>query len=119
MFSFTLPDEINLKFAYCRSVCILTGAGISVESGLPAFRGPGRGGYFQGLPPDYLSTHHAWQQHPKIVSAFYQQYRDLAHDARPGIAHQTLHGWELRRFYPPSRGTIITQNIDGLHQLMG
>jgi NAD-dependent deacetylase len=117
----TLPEEVIERFIYSRSICALTGAGISIESGIASFRGPGHAKYFQGLPPYYLASQDAWQRFPDRVNNFFNHYRALAHAARPGIAHQTLHAWEIRRFFPSPffQFKLLTHNFDGLHQLIG
>ncbi|MEW6734806.1 MAG: Sir2 family NAD-dependent protein deacetylase [Acidobacteriota bacterium] len=121
MFVNHLPEDVIVRFSNIWSICIFTGAGISVESGVPSFRGQGAGGYFQGLPPDYLYSEQAWRRSPELVNQFWHNYRKIIQTARPGITHQTLHAWEMKFFVPrpPYQFTLLTQNIDGLHQAMG
>lgn len=119
MFVSNLPDEVMERFTRARSICVLTGAGISVGSGIATFRGPGRANYFANLPPDYFAFAQAWQENRELVSAFYNQFRYLLHKAKPSIAHQTIYGWQLYRFAARGKFHLLTQNFDGLHQLMG
>jgi NAD-dependent deacetylase len=119
MFSPELPEDLLLKFGQSRSLCVLTGAGISLISGVPTFQGSGRLQHFNNYPCDYLSSTTAWQDYPEIVKAFYDDLRNRIYRARPSITHQTLHGWEQRRFTYPLKFFLLTLNFDGLHHLMG
>jgi NAD-dependent deacetylase len=119
MFSSQIPEEIILKFGQSKSLCVLTGAGISLPCGIPSFSGNGRIGHFQNYTSEYLSSLSAWKDYPELVKDFYNTYRNYAHKARPGIAHQTIHGWEQRRFAYPLKFSLMTLNFDGLHHLMG
>lgn len=95
------------------NLVVLTGAGISAESGVPTFRGQ------DGLWREYravdLATPRAFQRNPQLVWEFYQWRRQLLHPLRPNPAHATLAALERRQ----PGFTIITQNIDGLHALAG
>lgn len=119
MFSSEIPEEIILKFGRSKSLCVLTGAGISLPCGVPTFHGAGRINHFKNYTSDYLASSAAWKDYPELVKEFYTNYRNYAYKARPGIAHQTLHGWEQRRFAYPLKFSLMTLNFDGLHHLMG
>lgn len=95
-------------------IVALTGAGISAESGVPTFRG--EGGLWQGHRAQDLATPQAFQRDPSQVWAFYHYRRRLVHACHPNPAHQTLAQMEAQL---GPRFTVITQNVDGLHQLAG
>jgi NAD-dependent deacetylase len=95
------------------SVAVLTGAGISAESGVPTFRGPG--GLWREYRPEDLATPEAFARDPKLVWEWYDWRRGIVAKAVPNAAHKALVQLEIRK-----RGfTLITQNVDGLHDLAG
>lgn len=94
-------------------IAALTGAGVSAESGIPTFRGSG--GLWRGFRAEELATPQAFRQHPERVWAWYLWRRGLVLDARPNPAHDGLAA--LERHHSPF--TLITQNVDGLHQRAG
>jgi NAD-dependent deacetylase len=94
-------------------VVAFTGAGVSAESGVPTFRGSG--GLWEGHPVEELASPHGFFADPVKVWRFYEERRrNLAH-VRPNPAHRVLACWHDR--FP--RYTIVTQNVDGLHQDAG
>jgi NAD-dependent deacetylase len=95
------------------SVAVLTGAGISAESGVPTFRGAG--GLWREFKPEDLATPEAFARDPKLVWEWYDSRRALIARAEPNPAHRALAALERR----PPRFTLITQNIDGLHDRAG
>lgn len=99
--------------AQARHVAVLTGAGVSAESGIPTFRG--LGGLWQGRDPMSLATPEAFAADPALVWEFYNWRRDLVSRAEPNPAHCALA--ELARRVP--RLTLLTQNVDRLHQRAG
>jgi NAD-dependent deacetylase len=101
------------QLATARSVAVLTGAGVSAESGIPTFRG--LGGLWQGRDPASLATPEAFKHDPVLVWKFYNWRRDLVSQATPNAAHRALAGLELTT-HP---FTLITQNVDRLHQRAG
>lgn len=94
-------------------ITVLTGAGISAESGLATFRGPG--GLWEGRPPEELATPQAFAADPETVWRFYAWRRESAARAEPNAAHLALA--ELERERPGL--TLVTQNVDGLHERAG
>jgi NAD-dependent deacetylase len=94
-----------------KRVTVVTGAGVSAASGVPTFRGRGS----EGLRPEELATPEAFARDPKMVWEWYAWRRDLVAKARPNRAHEVLAAWS-RRF---PRFTLITQNVDGLHERAG
>ena len=99
-----------------RPVVVLTGAGISVESGLPSFRG--RGGLWEGYRLEEVATPEAFARDPDTVQRFYDQRRRqlLAPGVASNAAHRALA--ELERRWPGG-ATVVTQNIDDLHERAG
>ncbi len=95
------------------SVAVLTGAGISAESGIPTFRGAG--GLWKDYKPEELATPEAFARDPKLVWEWYDWRRGLIAKAVPNAAHKALVQVEIRK----PRFTLITQNVDGLHDLAG
>ncbi len=95
-----------------KKIAVLTGAGISAESGLKTFRDSD--GLWEGYRPEDVATPEAWQADPQRVLQFYNERREQVRAAQPNAAHLAL--VELERFYEV---TIITQNIDDLHERAG
>lgn len=94
-------------------VAVLTGAGVSAESGVPTFRGPG--GLWENHRPEDLATPEAFGRDPALVWRWYHWRRGLIAACAPNPAHAVLAEFETRR---PGL-TLITQNVDGLHRLAG
>jgi NAD-dependent deacetylase len=101
------------RLALCDNVAVLTGAGISAESGVPTFRGDG--GLWRQYRATDLATPEAFAQDSKLVWQFYNWRRELLAPLRPNPGHLALAAMEGRF----SRFTLITQNIDGLHEISG
>ena len=95
------------------SVAVLTGAGISAESGIPTFRGPD--GLWRRHRPEDLATPEAFARDPKLVWEWYDWRRGLISQAEPNAAHRALSEFERRA----PLFTVITQNVDGLHDRAG
>jgi NAD-dependent deacetylase len=95
------------------AVAVLTGAGISAESGIPTFRGAT--GLWKEFRPEDLATPQAFARNPELVWEWYDWRRQLIAAAAPNPGHIALA--ELERRLP--RFTLITQNVDGLHQRAG
>ncbi len=94
-------------------VAILTGAGISAESGIPTFRG--EEGLWKKYRPEELATPAAFSQDPKFVWEWYDWRRGIFAQKEPNPGHKVIARWE-EVF---STVSLITQNIDGLHQKAG
>lgn len=94
------------------NICVLTGAGISAESGLPTFRGSG--GLWENHSVFELATPEAWARDPGQVLRFYTMRRELVRKAEPNAAHRAL-----ARLQEVHEVRIITQNIDDLHERAG
>ncbi len=108
-----MVERVAQKVKDCKKLVVLTGAGISKESGIPTFRG--KDGLWKKFKPEELATPWAFQRDPKLVWEWYQWRRQLMHDKKPNKAHYLIA--ELERMVPEF--WLITQNIDGLHRLAG
>jgi NAD-dependent deacetylase len=95
-------------------IVILTGAGISAESGLATFRG--KDGLWEGHRVEEVATPEAFLRNPELVHRFYNLRRAALRQAEPNAAH-----WALARLQREHRGTVtlITQNVDDLHERAG
>lgn len=114
------PDQANTRLTLIMlltqqdKLFVLTGAGISAESGLATFRGSG--GLWNGYRVEEVATPEAWYADPQLVWRFYSMRRRDALAARPNAAHLALAETEQRlgdRFY------LCTQNVDDLHERAG
>jgi NAD-dependent deacetylase len=94
-------------------VAVLTGAGVSAESGVPTFRG--ERGLWRSFRPEQLATPEAFRRDPALVWEWYDWRRGLIGACAPNAAHETLA--EMEALLPDF--TLITQNVDGLHQAAG
>ena len=94
---------------------VLTGAGISAASGVPTFRGAG--GLWRTFRAEDLATPAAFRRDPKLVWEWYDWRRTLIAACRPNAAHDVLARWSHR--LAAGALTLITQNVDGLHELAG
>jgi len=95
-------------------VATLTGAGISAESGVPTFRGPG--GLWRNFRPEDLATPEAFARNPNLVWEWYDWRRSLIAKAEPNAGHRALAELESRK---AGKFWLITQNVDGLHDRAG
>ncbi len=110
-------DELNEILASANRVVFFGGAGVSTESGIPDFRSATglyktrTGGEY---PPEYMLSHSCWADHPADFYAFYRA--NMLHpEAKPNAAH-----FALARLEQAGKLTaVVTQNIDGLHQMAG
>lgn len=90
----------------------MTGAGVSAASGVPTFRGPD--GLWKTFRAEDLATPAAFERDPRLVWEWYDWRRTLIAECRPNAAHQVLARWSHTRDL-----TLVTQNVDGLHELAG
>ncbi len=98
-----------------RHIAVLTGAGMSAESGVPTFRDAQTGLWARFNPQD-LATEAAFRAHPQRVWDWYAHRREMIAAVQPNAGHVSLASFAKRH---PGRLTLITQNVDGLHQLAG
>ncbi len=108
------PQLLIETIQTAQHIAILTGAGISAESGVPTFR-EAQTGLWAQYDPQELATRYAFQQDPRLVWEWYAWRRELVSGAEPNPGHLALA--ELARHVPQL--TLITQNMDGLHQQAG
>lgn len=101
------------KLSAARRVMVITGAGVSAASGIPTFRGPG--GLWKNHRPESLATAAAFARDPVTVWEWYAWRRKKIAAAAPNAAHAVLARWS-RRF---DAFTLVTQNVDGLHEQAG
>jgi NAD-dependent deacetylase len=109
-----LPKLLIDRLRSAEHVAVLTGAGISAESGVPTFR-QAQTGLWAQYDPQELATPQAFQENPKLVWEWYEWRRQLVSKATPNAGHLALA--TLQMMLP--KLTLITQNVDGLHQRAG
>ena len=106
-------NEIIETLRNAQSVAALTGAGVSAESGVPTFRDPE--GLWAQMNPEELASMEGFLKNPKRVWQWYQYRKKLVQETTPNPAHDTL--VEFENYFP--NWTLITQNVDNLHQRAG
>ncbi len=112
--SSVFPSELLSLLRAAERVAVLTGAGVSAESGVPTFR-DAQSGLWARFAPQDLATPEAFRRNPALVWDWYAYRRGLVAAAFPNPAHYVLARWEAR--FP--RFALITQNVDGLHREAG
>jgi NAD-dependent deacetylase len=112
--NFQIPDELINALREAKRIAVLTGAGVSAESGVPTFR-QAQTGMWAKYDPQQLATPRAFRQDPKLVWEWYTWRRELVADVDPNPGHYALA--EMEQQAPTF--TLITQNVDGLHQRAG
>lgn len=98
-----------------RAVAVLTGAGVSAESGVPTFRDAD--GLWEGHPVEDVATPAAFRRDPRLVWQFYNARRANLARVEPNPGHAALA--RLEEHFGPGRFTVVTQNVDGLHRRAG
>jgi NAD-dependent deacetylase len=106
-------SQLQERLAEARRVAVLTGAGVSAESGVPTFRGAG--GLWRKYRAEDLATPEAFHRNPKLVWEWYDSRRQLIARCQPNAAHRAIALLEHRA----PEFLLITQNVDGLHRLAG
>lgn len=106
-------DRVADWLRRARSICVLTGAGMSAESGVPTFRDAA--GLWSNFDPAKLATPEAFRRDPRTVWAWYRWRRGELANRQPHEGHRILAEWERRG----AGVTIVTQNVDGLHHRAG
>ena len=109
-----LPDDLIDALKQAERVVVLTGAGVSAESGVPTFR-EAQTGLWRQYDPRELATPQAFARNPRLVWEWYQWRRELIEKARPNAAHYAL--VDLEQHIP--QFLLVTQNIDGFHWAAG
>lgn len=95
-----------------KKIVVLTGAGMSVESGLSTFRDAD--GLWENYPVSRVATHEGWEADPEYVNAFYNMLRTKYTDVKPNEGHLLVA--KLEEQYEV---TVVTQNVDNLHEVAG
>jgi NAD-dependent deacetylase len=106
-------SDVVEKLRYAKQVAVITGAGISSESGIPTFRG--EGGYWRNYKAEELATPSAFVKDPSLVWSWYDMRRGVCKNASPNPAHFIVA--EMEKYFPSF--LLITQNVDGLHRRAG
>ena len=109
----TGTQAVRNLLASASKIAVLTGAGISAESGIPTFRGAG--GLWRNFKAEDLATPEAFARYPKLVWEWYDWRRGLIAAAQPNAGHQALAKLEANKL----EFTLITQNVDGLQDRAG
>ncbi|MGE3152165.1 MAG: NAD-dependent deacylase [Nitrospiraceae bacterium] len=106
-------SEVRERLTQARRVTVLTGAGISADSGVPTFRGTD--GLWRNFRAEDLATPEAFERDPRLVWEWYNWRRELIATKQPNQAHEALTILErqVKDFW------LITQNVDGLHRAAG
>jgi NAD-dependent deacetylase len=112
-----LPND-DLEIAassqsYVVRVLVLTGAGVSAESGIPTFRG--KDGYWRNLDPTKLATPEAFARDPQLVWDWYRERRQRIRNAQPNAAHEAI----AKLAKHTDEFLLVTQNVDDLHARAG
>jgi NAD-dependent deacetylase sirtuin 5 len=105
------------EFAKAKHIVVLTGAGVSAESGVPTFRGAG--GYWRTWQATDLATPQAFAKNPSLVWEFYHYRREVMLSKHPNPAHIAIAECQKRLKREGRRMVVITQNIDELHETAG
>jgi len=110
-----ISAELRNRFKHASRVLVLTGAGISAESGVPTFRGGGNTAVWKGMPFDVISSATMLERDLPAVWEWFDYRRSLLQKLQPNPAHYELARWAdvFQEF------TLVTQNVDGLHRAAG
>jgi NAD-dependent deacetylase len=109
--------SVNAALAKARRVLVLTGAGISAESGVPTFSGGGGTSVWRGMPFETLSSVQTVEKDLPLVWEWFDYRRSVLAECQPNAAHRTLAECESSKRF--DEFTIVTQNVDGLHAAAG
>ena len=110
-----ISQELRQRFDRAKRVLVLTGAGVSAESGVPTFRGGGQSAVWKGLPFDVISSAEMLERNLPAVWEWFDYRRNFLDSILPNAAHYEIALWAER--FPEL--TLVTQNVDGLHQKAG
>src|ERR1051325_6300813 len=110
-----VSDELRARFAKASRVLVLTGAGVSAESGVPTFRGGGQTAVWKGLPFEVISSAGMLARDLPAVWEWFNYRRERLSALKPNSAHNAVAEWQVR----VDDFTLVTQNIDNLHQQAG
>jgi NAD-dependent deacetylase len=108
-----INQQLITKIKSAKRVAVLTGAGISAESGIPTFRGTG--GYWRNYKAEDLATPEAFARDPKLIWEWYAMRMQVCLDAKPNPGHEVVA--RMESYFPEF--LLITQNVDNLHVRAG
>lgn len=108
-------DVVRQWLHAAQHVAVLSGAGVSAESGVPTFRDT-HTGYWAQFDPQEMASEPGFRAHPQRVWQWYRYRRELVAKVQPNAAHHTLAAYAHAY---PGKLSLITQNVDGLHQRAG
>jgi NAD-dependent deacetylase len=108
-------DGVRAALAAAQQVCVLTGAGMSAESGIATFR-DALTGLWSRFDPAELASEEGFRAHPQRVWDWYAERREGVRAAQPNAGHRALARYATRR---PGVLTVVSQNVDDLHQRAG
>ncbi len=108
-------ERVKERLAAAERVVVLTGAGVSAESGVPTFRGGGGTAVWRGMAATDLSSAELVRTNLPLVWEWFEYRRGLLSTCEPNPAHDTIAAWQDRF----DDLTLVTQNIDGLHAKAG
>jgi NAD-dependent deacetylase len=114
----SVPDKAKTLLRDARSVVVMTGAGISAESGIPTFR-DAQEGLWAKFDPTELATPEAFERQPAYVTQWYDQRRMDVLQCEPNAGHHALARLEQQLNQRGGAFALITQNVDQLHQRAG
>jgi NAD-dependent deacetylase len=106
-----ISDELRSRFDRAQRVLVLTGAGVSAESGVPTFRGGGQTAVWKGMPFDVISSGAMLARDLPAVWDWFNYRRGVLRTLQPNTAHEAIARWQDRF----EEFTLATQNVDGLH----
>src|SRR5436309_10786077 len=106
-----ISDKLRTRFALATNVLVLTGAGVSAESGVPTFRGGGNTAVWKGMPFSVISSAEMVERDLPEVWEWFNYRRGVLASLKPNAAHETIVRWQDRC----ETFGFVTQNIDGLH----
>jgi len=110
-----LQDTVRGWVRQARRIVLLSGAGMSAESGVPTFR-DAQTGLWANFRPEELATEEAFRARPAMVWDWYALRRASIAQVEPNAGHAAVAAFQRRH---PGRLTVVTQNVDGLHQRAG
>jgi NAD-dependent deacetylase len=108
-------DAVRDWVRAARHIVVLSGAGMSAESGVPTFR-DAQTGLWAKFRPEELATEEAFRAQPQVVWDWYALRREMLAKVEPNAGHRAIAAFQQRH---PGRLTVVTQNVDGLHQRAG
>ncbi|MBL7190495.1 NAD-dependent deacylase [bacterium] len=108
-----IDESLIRRLKASKKVAVLTGAGVSAESGVPTFRG--EEGMWKKFKPEELANFDAFMRNPDMVWEWYEHRKDLMSKVKPNAGHYAMA--KMEKLFPVF--TLITQNIDNLHRIAG